>query len=50
MGDMYVVLNVAIPNTNKLDRKQKGLIAELSETNLETEAFNKYKSFIKKNK
>jgi molecular chaperone DnaJ len=50
IGDMYVVLNVIIPSTNKLDRKQKGLIAELSETNLETEAFNKYKNFIKKNK
>lgn len=47
-GDMYVILNVVIPN--KLDRKQKELINDLSDTNLETDAFNKYNSYMKKNR
>ena len=43
-GDMYVILKVIIPN--KLDRKQKDLIKELSNTDLESGIeflrFNKY--------
>ena len=43
-GDMYVIIKVIIPE--KLDKKQKELFKELSETNLETNSefkdFNKY--------
>ena len=43
-GDLYIVLDVVMPD--KLDRKQKKLFEELSETNLETsdkfKKFNKY--------
>lgn len=40
-GNMYVIINVIIPN--KLDRKQKELMIELSKTDLEQhEAFIKY--------
>lgn len=44
-GDMYVVLDVIIPN--KLDRKQKELFKELAETDLEigTE-FKNYKKYL----
>ena len=41
-GNMYVTVNVVIPD--KLDRKQKDLINQLADTNLETnEIFSKYK-------
>lgn len=44
-GDMYVVMNVVIPD--KLDRKQKDLINQLANTDLENnDAFNKYKKNI----
>ena len=43
-GDMYVILDVIIPN--KLDRKQKDLFKQLAETDLENSSsfknFNKY--------
>jgi len=43
-GDMYVIINVVIPS--KLDRNQKNLFKELSETDLEDDKvfkeFNKY--------
>lgn len=43
-GDMYLILNVIIPSS--IDRKQKSLIKDLSETNLENsdefKKFNKY--------
>ena len=42
-GDMYVIINVVIPN--KIDRKQKDLIMELSKTNLE-----QHEDFIRYNK
>lgn len=45
-GDMFVIIKVIIPT--RLDRKQKELIKELSETKLENEKFNKYNDFIKK--
>jgi molecular chaperone DnaJ len=45
-GNMYVIINVVIPD--KLDKKQKDLINQLSDTNLETnDIFNKYKRKIK---
>jgi molecular chaperone DnaJ len=45
-GDMYVITNVIIPN--KLDKKQKDLINELSKTNLEQhEEFIKYQKNVK---
>lgn len=44
-GDMYVTVKVMIPN--KLDRKQKELIKELSETDLETNAeFKNIKKYL----
>ena len=44
-GDMYVVLDVIIPN--KLDRKQKELFKELAETDLEIgNVFNNYKKYL----
>lgn len=47
-GNMYVVVNVVIPN--KLDRKQKDLINQLSDTDLENnDVFNKYHKNVKKN-
>jgi len=42
-GDMYVVINVIIPT--KLTKKQKDLLKELSETDLESE--NEFKEFKK---
>ena len=47
-GNMYIVINVVIPN--KLDRKQKKLFEELSETNLKTSKFKKIEEFLMKNK
>lgn len=47
-GNMYVILNIAIPE--KLDKTQKKLFAELSETNLKTSEFKKIEDFINKNK
>ena len=45
-GDMYVVTNIIIPT--KLNRKQKELIKELSETDLSDETeFKKFKKYIK---
>ena len=44
-GDMYVVLDVIIPN--KLDRKQKDLFKQLSETDLEIgNEFKNYKKYL----
>ena len=44
-GDMYVVLDVIIPN--KLDRKQKELFKELAETDLEIGSeFKNYKKYL----
>ena len=43
-GNMYVVLKVVIPT--KLDRGQKKLFEELSETNLETNEFKKIKEYL----
>ncbi len=45
-GDMYVVLNVIVPD--KLSREQKKLFEQLSDTDLETKAFNKFNNYIKK--
>ena len=42
---MYVIIKVIIPT--KLDREQKKLFQELSETNLETDsAFKKIKEYL----
>ena len=43
-GNMYVVLKVVIPS--KLDRSQKKLFEELSDTNLETNEFKKIKEYL----
>ena len=45
-GDMYVVLNVIVPN--RLSRDQKKLFEELSKTDLETNEFNKIRDYMKK--
>lgn len=47
-GNMYVVIKVVIPS--KIDRKQKKLFEELSETDLTTSEFKKIDDFVKKNK
>ncbi len=47
-GNMYVVINVVIPD--KLDKKQKKLFEELSETDLKTSEFKKIEDYLKKNK
>ncbi len=45
-GNMYVVINVVIPN--KIDRKQKDLVNQLAMTNLENhDQFTKYKRNLK---
>lgn len=45
-GDMYIVVNVIIPT--KLNKKQKDLIKELSETDLENESeFKEFKRALK---
>ena len=43
-GNMYVVIKVVIPT--KLDRNQKKLFEQLSETNLETSEFKKIKDYL----
>lgn len=46
-GDMYVILNVVTPN--KLNRKQKKLLEELADTDLDDEAiFKNFKKHLKK--
>ena len=47
-GNMYVVINVIIPN--KIDRKQKKLFEELDKTDLKTNEFKKIEEYLKKNK
>ena len=47
-GNMYVIINVVIPN--KLDKKQKKLFEELSETDLKTSEFKEIENYLKKNK
>lgn len=47
-GNMYVIINVIIPN--KLDKKQKKLFEELKDTNLETSEFKKIRDYVKNNK
>ena len=46
-GDMYVILNVIVPD--KLSRDQKKLFEQLSKTDLETKEFNKFNNYMKKN-
>lgn len=47
-GDLYVVINVVIPT--KLSRKQKDLIKDLAETELDDESeFKKFKKYLAKN-
>lgn len=46
-GNMYVVINVIIPD--KLDKKQKKLFQELSETDLKTSKFKKIEEYLVKN-
>ena len=47
-GDMYVVIDVIIPN--RLDRVQKELIKKLSETDLENSEFTKFNRYMSKRK
>ena len=47
-GNMYVVINVVIPD--KIDRKQKKLFEELSETDLKNKEFKKIEDYLNKNK
>jgi len=48
-GDMYIILNVVIPN--KLSKEQKKLMEQLSKTDLDNSGeFKKYNDFVKKNK
>ena len=47
-GNMYVIINVVIPE--KIDKKQKKLFEELSETNLKTSEFKKVEDYLEKNK
>ena len=46
-GNMYVIIEVIIPN--KLDKKQKKLFQELSETDLKNSKFKKIQDYIRKN-
>ncbi len=46
-GDMYVVLNVLMPD--KLSRDQKKLFEQLAKTDLETKEFKKFNDYMKKN-
>ena len=47
-GNMYVVVNIIIPT--KLDRKQKTLLEELAQTDLEDASeFKEFKKFVKQN-
>lgn len=43
-GDMYVIINVVIPN--KIDRHQKELFKELADTNLDNGEYNKIKKYL----
>ena len=46
-GDLYIIINVIMPT--KLDRKQRKLFEELSETTLDDhDKFKKYKKYFKK--
>ena len=47
-GNMFVIINVVIPE--KIDKKQKKLFEELSDTNLKTNEFKKIEDYLKKNK
>ena len=47
-GNMYVIINVIIPN--KIDKKQKKLFEELNETDLKTSEFKEIENYLKKNK
>ena len=47
-GNMYVIINVIIPQ--KLDKNQKKLFEELSETDLKTSDFKQIEDYLKKNK
>lgn len=47
-GNMYAVINIITPT--KLDRKQKKLLQELAETDLEdTQEFKSFKKYVKQN-
>lgn len=46
VGDLYVIFDVITPT--KLDRKQKKLLEELSETNLKTPDFELFEKYLKK--
>ena len=43
-GDMYAVMNIIIPT--KLSRKQKDLLKELSETDLEDDSFKEFRKYL----
>ena len=45
---MYVIINVVIPS--KIDKKQKKLFEELSNTDLKTSEFKEIENYLKKNK
>ncbi len=45
-GDMYVIMNVIIPN--KLSKDQKKLFEQLNKTDLETSEFKKFNDYMKK--
>ncbi len=45
-GNMYVVINVIVPD--KIDKKQKKLFEELSNTDLKTNEFKKFDDYLKK--
>ena len=47
-GNMYVVINVIIPE--KLDKTQKKLFEQLSETDLKTKEFKKIEDYLSKNR
>ena len=47
-GNMYVIINVVIPQ--KIDKKQKKLFEELSQTDLKTSEFKEIENYLKKNK
>lgn len=47
-GNMYVIINVVIPS--KIDKKQKKLFEELSNTDLKTSEFKEIENYLKKNK
>ena len=47
-GNMYAVINIITPT--KLDRKQKSLLQDLSETDLEdAPEFKNFKKYLKEN-